>query len=396
MNKDRNVPNPSDEEILNVIKKSIGTQISEILDETNISENKAEDTQKPKDTTLPPYKEELLPKKKKQLPKWFKIVSIVFSLFFVLGLTAVVGAKMFLGRINYDGGKNSDVTKENPYDGTDSKWDTLVDNANKVDGVFNILLLGIEAINTSEEHGRTDSIMIATINTNLKTLKLTSIMRDTYVQIPGYKDNRINAAYGLGGVELLKETITQNFNLHIDGYVSVNFESFEKLIDELGGVEVSLTETEADYLNHTNYISDKTQRNVSSGKQKLNGNQARGYCRIRKVATENNGADDFGRTFRQRAVLTAIFDTYKSTSLPKLLSILWDILPYITTDINQSDIINYAFTVLSNGTDTLETFRIPVSNGYKGTYMRNMSVLVPDLQKNIEELHSFIYESDSK
>lgn len=401
MNKNGNYLGPSDDEILNEIKQSIGSQISDALDENNNTQNKPDFFLEKEDFTVDMGEdpEEMMTKKK--MPRWLKIATIVFSVFLVVGITGLVVTKVYLGRINYDSGLNS-ATHEEEFETDESteyaevdpesiKWDTMVGNAKKVNGVFNILLLGVEAMETSEERGRTDTIMIATINTKQKSLKLTSIMRDTYVQIPGYKDNRINAAYGTGGIKLLKETITQNFNIELDGYVLINFDGFEKLINKLGGVEVTLSKEEAAYLNSTNYISDKSQRNVKVGKQTLTGNQARGYCRIRYVATEENGSGDYGRTSRQRTVLNTIFEKYKSKSATDLLVILWDILPYVTTDIKQDAIINYATTVVGMGTSELETFRIPVDKGFKGASIRGMSVLVPDLQINIDELHSFIF-----
>ncbi|MGN6711217.1 LCP family protein [Anaerocolumna jejuensis] len=394
MDKSEKFSKPNDDGILNEVNETLAFQISAIIEENRAAESKMDKADSENNTKQ--LRDEVNALKVKRLPKGIKISGIVLTIFFVLGLVLVVGVKMYLGRINYESDKNTTThnnsLKPNEESDKDSeKWDTMLRNAKKVDGIINILLIGIEAINTSGDHGRTDTIMIATINSKEKSIKLTSVMRDIYVQIPGYQDNRINAAYGLGGIGLLKETIAQNFNIEIDGYVSVDFEGFEKLIDKLGGVEVTLTEKEADYLNRTNYISDKSQRNVKVGKQKLNGTQARGYCRIRKVPTENNSADDFGRTYRQRAVITAVFDNYKSKSLPKLLSLIWDGLPYITTDIKQQDLINYTVTVASSGFDNLETFRLPVNNGYKGEYIRKMAVLVPDIEKNVQELHDFIY-----
>ena len=103
------------------------------------------------------------------------------------------------------------------------------------EGVYNILLLGEEAIDAGTSRGRTDLIIIATLNKNNKSIKLTSLMRDTLVQIPGYRENKLNSAYEKGDVDLLYETISLNFNIHLDGSVLVNFENFEKIIDLMGG-----------------------------------------------------------------------------------------------------------------------------------------------------------------
>ena len=130
-------------------------------------------------------------------------------------------------------------------------------------------------------------------------------MRDMYVEIPGHGHNKLNAAYAFGGVELLYQTIAKNFGIKIDNYCVVDFSTFEKVINKVGGVEISLEEKEAKYLNTTNYISKKKYRNVKVGKQTLNGNQALGYARVRYVVSKKYGDGDFGRTGRQRAVLQA-------------------------------------------------------------------------------------------
>lgn len=214
-------------------------------------------------------------------------------------------------KVNYSGKEDPD-----PADETDlldgeltpnislSLMSDTFRNARHEEGVYNILLLGLEAI---ESKGHTDSIMIATLNTNTKKMKLTSLMRDSWVTIPGYGDDRINVAYAKGGINTLYETIALNYDIQLDGYALVGFDTFEQIIDALGGIELELTDEEAYYLNHTNYISNKSYRNVVAGKQRVNGNQALGYCRVRKVATLDGSNNDMGRTSRHRRVMNAVF-----------------------------------------------------------------------------------------
>ena len=118
-------------------------------------------------------------------------------------------------------------------------WPDHPGEGRREEGVYNILLLGEEAIDSGSARGRTDLIIIATLNTNQKAIKLTSLMRDTLVQIPGFKDNKLNSAYEKGGVDLLYETIALNFDIRLDGCALVNFENFEKIIDRLGGLEIT-------------------------------------------------------------------------------------------------------------------------------------------------------------
>lgn len=256
--------------------------------------------------------------------------------------------------------------------------------------VVNILLIGEEAINDGAQ-GRSDSMMIATLNTVEKSIKLTSLMRDMYVTIPGYRDNKLNAAYHNGGGVLLAETIEQNFGVEIDGYVRVNFKAFEKIVDKLGGVDIELTSNEAYYLNTTNYISKKSNRNVKEGLQTLNGNQALGYCRVRYKTASNGEANDFGRTYRQRTVLKAIFDKFKHQNIVSMVSIATDLLSDVTSNLSKADIISYLSTAASFGTTDLDTFRIPLDNAYEGQKVDGKAVLVLDFDTNKQALREFIY-----
>lgn len=276
-------------------------------------------------------------------------------------------------------------------------WGKLSKLARKEEDVVNILLVGEEDLGEEEYgRGRTDCMIIATISKKENALKLTSLMRDMYVQIPGFSDNKLNAAYKNGGIALLEETIELNFGVAVDGYVLVDFDSFENVIDALGGVEIKLSKIEADYLNKKNYISKKKYRNVKPGKQILNGNQARGYTRIRYVRTANGLTDDWGRNYRQRKVLNAIFQEYKSKNVVELVGMLPDILSLVTTDLTKKDMLGYIGTILTINADKLETMSVPVQGSFTMPYINGMSVLLPNLETNRKELHDFLFGSDEK
>lgn len=264
------------------------------------------------------------------------------------------------------------------------------------EGVYNILLLGEEAIGSGGARGRTDVIIVATLNTKHKTIRLTSLMRDMLVQIPGYKDNKLNTAYEKGGLDLMYETIALNFDLKLDGAVLVNFEKFEQIIDELGGLEITLTAGEAKYLNSTNYISKPQYRNVKAGTQVLNGNQVLGYSRVRKRATITGNNNDYGRTDRHRIILNAIFDKYKTHSKVELGAMMFKLLPMITTDIDSKHFEVLLNSFIEMGTMEMSQLRIPVDGAFDDNVkVRGMSVLIPDLDKNTEALHKFIFEADT-
>lgn len=262
----------------------------------------------------------------------------------------------------------------------------------KVEGITNILLFA-EENQDDASRGRADVIIIATIDTNNDSLKLTSIMRDTYVQIPGYRDNRINSSYKTGDVPLLEETIKENFNIEVDGYVKVDFDSFTDIIDALGGVEVTLSADEATWLNDGNHIRNKKYRNLTAGTHVLNGSQALGYSRIRYVKTPNGLNSDFGRIWRQKHILLQVFNKYKDQDLLDILDMAPDILKKIQSDYSRTELLSLVKTVMDLDVKEIETFAIPVKNGYSPKKIRGMDVLVPDLQVNNDALSEFIYNT---
>ena len=260
------------------------------------------------------------------------------------------------------------------------------------DYVYNVLLIGTEAL---PQFGgeRSDSMILVSINSRDRKIYMTSLMRDMYVQIPGRTDNKLNAAFSFGGPQLLVDTVEQNLQVKIDGYVKVGFDSFEWIIDRLGGVEITLTAEEAAYLNRTNYISKPQYRNVVAGTQIMNGNQTLGYCRVRYVPTSSGAQNDFGRTERQRTVLTKLFNKYKDTNVFSLLSILNDCLPRVITDISKDDMQDLMEMVVENRIMSLENFRIPISGSFQDVKMGGDigDVIVVTWSKNIDALHKKIF-----
>jgi LCP family protein required for cell wall assembly len=261
--------------------------------------------------------------------------------------------------------------------------------------IINILLLGTDSRDElgTERYGRSDTCMIATIDNKHKMLKLTSLMRDMEVEVPGYGYKKFNTAYAFGGPELVYKTIAGSFGVSLDGYAIVNFEAFKDIVDEVGGVDIELGEKEANYLNTTNYIRKKKYRNVVPGWNTLNGEQALGYCRVRKVPNVKGTYDDQGRTERQRMVMSAIFDKVKTMPMSKWMKIIDVVMPNVTTDLNNSQIISYATNVITMGTTKVTPYRIPVDGYYDGRSVHgNGSVLNLDLASNKQFLETFIYE----
>ncbi len=265
------------------------------------------------------------------------------------------------------------------------------ENVVREDYVYNYLIFGIEEIGGARN---TDAMMIGTINTKDGKVKLTSLLRDSYVDIPGYKANKLNSAYSKGGVDLLIETIEKNYKIQIDGYASVNFEAFENIVDLLGGVEIELGKEEAKYLNRTNYISKKSNRNVVAGVNKMNGNQVMGYVRVRKVKTLGGANYDYGRVVRQQRALGAMFDSLMSSkNLLKIIPISTQALSYVKTDLDQKQIEKMMEAVIENKMTKLETFRVPVDGAYEAPKKHNgigYPILL-DWETNRIELYKFIF-----
>ncbi|MCX4267973.1 MAG: LCP family protein [Lachnospiraceae bacterium] len=256
--------------------------------------------------------------------------------------------------------------------------------------VRNFLIYGVEEIGGAKN---TDTMMIASINMDTGEIKLTSILRDTMVQISGYRDNKLNQAFALGGVELLLETIEHNYMIDIDGYAWVNFESFEEVIDLIGGIDLELTTAEANYLNTTNYISKPENRNVSPGMNHLNGNQVLGYCRVRYVRTSTDGHDDYGRTERQRLVLNTIFNTYIKRNPLDLMTLSKKCLKYINTSVSEEQIAQILECVVEKRANSLETFQVPI-NGYFSEPKEYNGVTYPlilDWEENILQYYQFLF-----
>lgn len=258
------------------------------------------------------------------------------------------------------------------------------------DYVKNYLIFGLEEIYGAKN---SDTMMIASINTKDNSIKLTSLMRDTYVEIPGWTNNKLNAAFAKGGVTMLIDTIEHNYKIKLEGYAYVNFSSFEKIIDYLGGVTIELGSTEANYLNTTNYISNPANRNVHAGVNVLNGNQALGYCRVRKVVTLGGFNNDYGRTVRQKRVLSAIFEQCKNKGMFELLGMMEVVLGYVTTNMSASDIQKALVDIVENGITTLDTFRVPVDGMFNDPKEFNGITypLVLDWDANVKELFKFIF-----
>ncbi len=271
--------------------------------------------------------------------------------------------------------------------------DILADEPMKEEGVTNILLIGNDS-RVNGEDGRSDAMILVSISNKTKTIYMTSLLRDIYVEIPGHEGNRLNAAYAFGGPELLLETIKQNFDIEVNRYVQVNFQAFANLIDAVGGVDLELTNDEVQlvnaYLNEYNLLENRPIDTDylpadASGLLHLNGPQALAYSRNRYIGS------DFGRTERQRKILEAVIRQLPSCVLTNLNDLIEGILPNLTTNISKAECYTLSLEVPRVLTYDIVQASIPLEGTYQNVSIREMSVLQVDFEKNKEYIRTQIY-----
>ena len=317
-------------------------------------------------------------RKKNKKSLGFKIF-IVF-LCVILAVLAI-GGGYFIGLLNKVDNVELDKTNLGIVEEEIKEYDNAKD-------IKNIALFGVDA--TDGQTGRSDSIMVATLDPIHNKVKLTSIMRDSYVNISGYGYDKINHAYAYGGPELAIKTINENFGLNIEEFVSVNFSSLPIIINVLGGVDIEITNEELEYIN--GYIDDINSKDGTysphisyAGIQHLDGTQALAYSRIRYTA-----GGDYKRTERQRTVLDALFTKLTSTSASSYNSLLNEVLPYVQTNLNAGDILSLGTKVLSIG-NNLEQDRFPRDGYGEGAMINGVYYLTFDLETAKQQMRDYIF-----
>ncbi len=252
----------------------------------------------------------------------------------------------------------------------------------------NILLIGIDARNADDD-SRSDTMMLVTIDNTNGQIKLTSFLRDSYVEIAGKNWNeKLNAAYFRGGVQMLVDTLELNFKVDIPYYMLVNFEIFTTIVDELGGINVDVTQRESDYVATSKKPNIPVE--IPAGEQVLlDGEQALWYARIRKLDS------DFMRTQRQRKVITAMVDKALTKDLGELIALAETVAPLVKTNLTSDEILNLGVGALKNQAFAYDIVQhqVPADGTWSSRNISNVgSSLVMDMDENIELLHSFLAE----
>ncbi|MBR1764985.1 MAG: LCP family protein [Ruminococcus sp.] len=375
--------------------------------------------------------------KKKKLTIKQKTLTTIGIVFMVLCLLALVVFLVFHFYFNKLKGKDNrginsapmsyadtDSTKEDTFDPRTEEErlkDELERNAKDImsdKDVFNVLLIGEDLRpETGDERGNTDVMMLLSLNKKLGTITMTSFMRDLYLYIPEIDtSDRLNAAYWYNGTECLRSTLQQYFAVNIDRYVIVNFNQFIEIVDTLGGLDIEITDDEAhgyeserydpygdnnrgmenplDEQNHilgnkkgTDYLPELAKEGEVVH---CNGNQALAYARLRHV-DKGEKYSDFGRTERQREVISLIIKKAKGASLVQLNELANKILPDTYTDLEEGEtasLLLHAFEYM--GYD-IQQLQIPAEGTYSGHFVDHKAVLLADLRENARLLQQTIY-----
>lgn len=323
-----------------------------------------------------PSKKNSSKKKRRKNKKSRKIIAIIIiEVIVLLILLGVLFVKRKLDKI-----EKYDLDKEN-----------LKITDLGVDGYINIIVFGVDARDGElDKNTRSDTMMLVSIDTENKKINLTSFYRDTYSYIEGHDYTKLGHAYSYGGPELAISTINDNYDLDITNFVTVNFTSVADAINLLGGVEIDVLPKEVDSLNkYGREVAKISGANftpiTSSGLQTLDGYQAVGYSRIRKIDS------DFMRTSRQRAVVNAMFSKIKTSDLSTINSMYDELSKEILTSMSNKEILTLIKDVV--------TYDINESDGFPyqtqiASIKKASCVLPSDLYTDVKELHRKIFGID--
>lgn len=271
----------------------------------------------------------------------------------------------------------------------------VADQMFQTKNTYNILLLGVDRRDESW-NGNSDVVMLVTVNMDKQKIYMTSFLRDLYANIPDIGVRKLNAACANGGPELTEETLEENYQVKIDNYAMVDFNAMIDVIDALGGIDLEIDEDERVTAN--DYITCMCQDNgvdpdpyyiEEAGLVHLNGYQAVGYARNRYTGK----GSDFGRTQRQRNVMTAILKKVQSGSYDSLTDVVKSVMPYITHDITQMEMLGILMKLNTwIGYDVIEQ-HIPYDNEY---YSDNEILIPNDMADTITKLNQALYGDDSE
>lgn len=310
-------------------------------------------------------------KKKRGCGCLMSIVAVFLVLLVVAGVAGAGFVYNMMGKVDYDG----TITVNKHVTTSELKSDSKITN---------ILLMGVDRRSKEETASRSDTMILFSIDRKNKQLKMASFLRDILVDIPGEGEAKLNSASTWGGPQLVIDTIEVNFGIDIEHYVLVDFEMFQKIIDDLGGIDVTATKEEANFVGSGKFGAPDI--DLKEGVNHLDGNDALWYSRMRYLDS------DFKRAERQRKVINAIIKKAASANPLELVDMAKGIMPYIQTDIPQAELTKLAI----RGAAQLLTYdvvqmQVPVEGTYKGVNGRTYYFDI-DFDANKKALYEFVFE----
>ncbi len=356
-------------------------------------------------------------------PSWGKIWGITLCV--ILGIVVAGSAGIYyfghnmISRMNYQADEDVqqfetlpaqaiEVNTEAEPSGTvlnESELEVLhsqMNQAQKIEGndvimdqsVYNVMIAGVDRDDKSW-NGNADSMMLVSLNNDKGRVSIISLMRDTYVEIPGHDYNKLNSAYAYGGGPLLCDTVEENYRVPVERYAAVDFENLVDIVDALGGVELEWTANEIEVAN--GYIKDMCERVFKipyeehvildgPGMRLSDGVQAVAYARNRFV-----GNSDYTRTQRQRYVIQQMVAKIKTLSSTQLLGFVQKVLPLVTHNLPENEIWSLVWDAPSILKYNLVMDRVPYDGQYTEIDVGGQGMLVPDWQTTITQMHRTIY-----
>lgn len=373
MSKTAGKTSPAD--LQNEIRQAVGP----ITDEVTVTRRRVKNHSKKRKSSSPV--KNAGKKNRKPGKRWPRIVGLILALALAIGIGGYGFVVSKLNKIERTDGQEDTVNiddefdRENEYGIEDYKPKLITS-----EDVTNILLIGQDRRKGDAARMRSDSMIVCSINKKTKEITLTSLMRDMYLPIPGKGYGMINATYLSGGFDLLNQTIEKNFGIRIDGNVEVDFDRFVGLMTLIGPIDLELSQAEADHLNQAGY-------NLRPGVNTLDSEQVLAYCRMRKDI-----GGDWGRTDRQRKVVSRIYQELKTSGLSTIYRFIDEALPLFRTDLTNRKMIQLAYAMVSGRMGIRHSYRLPK----EGTYTQEireetLHVLIPDIRKNSALMQDYIY-----
>lgn len=330
-----------------------------------------------------------------------RVLALILAIVLMISGGGMIYYYNALDSLNFEPQTTQATKATQPYTGAEGvdEFKTPVTDSSLLSNskVLNIMLFG-EDNHSKGSTGRSDSMMMASIDNNSKKIKITSFQRDTYVYIPGHGYGKINSSYSLGGASLSIRTIEANFGVKVDRYAVVDFNTFKKIVDTLGGVTLKLDADEVAYINWQMYINHQTSARhlleEKDGKIKLTGQQALWYARDRGYEGVQSG-DDWDRTSRQRKFLETVFNSMKNASITQIIQIVSEVGPLVTTNLKKDEITGLVSHSLTYLKYSVKQYTVPQDGlwAYYTDPVAGSCIQISDMNKCRKKFAKFVFGS---